>query len=214
MMRSPSGALLLPLALLLQGAPVAAQPQPATRGARRASETRTPPKPQPRPHSARVVADPALLHVDDGDTVVIRWSAGDAETVRILGIDTPETRHLPHDLPYAQQFGPEARGFALGVFAAATRIELLRSATLDPFGRTLGYLFVNGRNYSVLVVRARYSAETVSFYGDNGLPEPAAEVVAAAKEAGPLPFEPPHLFRARMRELSRWMKDRGVEAEE
>jgi endonuclease YncB( thermonuclease family) len=158
--------------------------------------------------------DPALVQVDDGDTVVIRWSADDTETVRILGIDTPETRHLPHDLPYAQAFGPEARGFAQGVFAAAVRVELLRSATLDPFGRTLGYLFVNGKNYSVLVVRARYSAETVSFYGDNGLPEPAAEVVAAARDAGPLPFEPPHVFRARMRDLSRWMKERGVEAEQ
>jgi hypothetical protein len=126
----------------------------------------------------------------------------------------PAPKPQPHDLPYAEPFGPEARGFAQGAFAAATRVELLRSAALDPYGRTLGYLFVDGKNYSVLVVRARYSAETVSFYGDNGLPEPAAEVVAAARDAGPLPFEPPHVFRARMRDLSRWMKERGVEAEQ
>ena len=93
------------------------------------------------------------------------------ETVRILGIDTPETRHLEHNLPYAQSFGPEARGFAQGAFAAATQVELLRASTLDPYGRSLGYLFLNGRNYSVLVVQARLSAETVTFYGDNGLPE-------------------------------------------
>ena len=157
--------------------------------------------------------DPAQVVVDDGDTVVIRWPNDDAETIRILGIDTPETRHPEHDLPYAQPFGPEARGFAQGAFAAATQVELLRAPTLDPYGRTLGYLFVNGRNYSVLVIRARYSAETVSFYGDNGLPKEAAEVLAAAKDAGPLPFEPPHVFRGRMRELTRWMKDRGADVE-
>jgi endonuclease YncB( thermonuclease family) len=171
-------------------------------------------KPQPRPHSARVPVDPVRIRVDDGDTVVVRWSANDLETVRILGIDTPETRHLEHDIPYAQSFGPEARAFARGAFAAATTVELLRSRTLDPYGRTLGYLFVNGRNYSTLVVGARLAAESVTFYGDNGLPREAAEVLAAAKSAGPLPFEPPHAFRARMREVSKWMKEEGLEAEQ
>jgi endonuclease YncB( thermonuclease family) len=172
------------------------------------------PKPQPRLHSTRVTVDPALIRVDDGDTVVVRWSRDDFETVRILGIDTPETRHVEHDLPYAQSFGPEARAFAGGAFATATRVELLRAATLDPYGRTLGYLFLNGRNYSVLAVKARLAAESVTFYGDNGLPKEAAEVLAAAKSAGPLPFEPPHAFRARMREVSKWMKEGGLEAEQ
>jgi len=198
---------LLPPAALAQ----AAAPRPP---ATRSGEPRPEPKPQPRPHSMRVPVDPARVQVDDGDTVVIRWSRDDLETVRILGIDTPETRHLEHDLPYAQPFGPEARGFAQGALAAATQVELLRSSTLDPYGRTLGYLFLNGRNYSVLVVQARLAVETVSFYGDNGLPKEAAEVLAAAKAAGPLPFEPPHLFRTRMRELSKWMKERGLEAEQ
>ena len=95
----------------------------------------------------------------------------------------------------------------------ANQIELLRSSTLDPFGRTLGYLFLNGRNYSVLVVQARLAAESVSFYGDNGLPKEAAEVLAAAKAAGPVPFEPPHQFRARMRDVTKWLQEKGVEAE-
>jgi micrococcal nuclease len=182
--------------------------------AQRPAEPRPEPKPQVRPHGLRVPVDPARIQVDDGDTVFVRWSKDDLETVRILGIDTPETRHLEHDLPYAQPFGPEARGFAQGAFASATQVELLRSSTLDPYGRTLGYLFLNGRNYSVLVVKARLSGETVTFYGDNGLPKEAAEVLAAAKTAGPLPFEPPHAFRGRMRELSRWMKEKGLEAEQ
>ena len=184
-------------------APAAGQTAPAATA--RANEPRTAPKPQTRPQGIRVPVDPAKILMDDGDTVEIRWSRDDLETVRILGIDTPETRHLEHNLPYAQDFGPEARAFAKGAFATATEVELLRSATLDPFGRTLGYVFLNGRNYSVLVVRARLAAESVSHYGDNGLPKEAAEVLAAAKAAGPVPFEPPHLFRARMRDVTKWM---------
>jgi micrococcal nuclease len=203
---------LLAAALTVPATASAQAPAPGPAGTPPA--TRAELKPQPRPHGTRVPVDPALVTVDDGDTVVVHWAKDDAETIRILGIDTPETRHVEHDLPYAQPFGPEARGFALGAFATATAVELLRADTLDPYGRTLGYLFVNGRNYSVLVVRARLAEESVSFYGDNGFPKEAAEVLAAAKEAGPLPFEPPHVFRTRMRAVSRWMKEHGVEPEQ
>ncbi|MEW5855118.1 MAG: thermonuclease family protein [Myxococcota bacterium] len=166
-------------------------------------------KPQPRPHGTRVTVNPATVEVDDGDTVTIRWGANDVETVRILGIDAPETQHIEHDLPYAQSFGPEARAFALGAFGAASSIELLRSSQLDPFGRTLGYLFINGKNYSLLIIRARLAEESVTRFGDNGFPKEAAEVLAAAREMGPLPFESPSDFRKRMRELSKQMRGAG-----
>ncbi|MFO0891684.1 MAG: thermonuclease family protein [Isosphaeraceae bacterium] len=162
--------------------------------------------PQPRPHGDAVPVDPATITVDDGDTVLIRWPGRDPETVRILGIDTPEVRHDEHNIPEDQPFGQEARGFARGAFAAATEVRLLRASKLDPYGRTLGYLFLNGKNYSVLAIRARLSDETVSFYGDNGLPEPAAEVTAAARGLPALGFEPPHAFRKRMRTLSEGQK--------
>lgn len=174
------------------------------------AEPRPSPQPQPRPHGSRVIVDARTIDVDDGDTVVIRWSGDAAETVRILGIDTPETRHLEHDLPYAQDFGDQAAAFARGAFAAAARVELLRSATLDPYGRTLGYLFLDERNYSVLVLAARLAEETVTRYGDNGLPREAAVVLDAARAAGPPPFESPTAFRARMRLLSAWLKERGL----
>jgi micrococcal nuclease len=190
----------------------AAAQQPASPPTARSE--RPPAKPQPRPHGTRVQVDVAKADVDDGDTAVIHWSAADAETVRILGIDTPETRHVPHDLPYAQPFGAEARGFAMGAFAAATKIELLRSSTLDPYGRTLGYFYLNDKNYSVLVVKARLAEESVSKYGDNGLAKEAADVLAAAKDAGPLPFESPGDYRRRMRAVSQWMKARGISPEE
>ncbi len=176
------------------------------------AQTKSQPEPakvQPRSSGQRLRVDPAAIDVEDGDGVIIRWPNSDLEIVRILGIDTPEIRRLEHNLPFDQPFGQQARAFAQGAFAAASEVEILRSPTLDPYGRTLAYLFINGRNYSVLAIKARYTTETIAQYGDNGLPREAAEVVAAAKDVGPLPFEPPTQFRARMRDVTNWMKQRG-----
>lgn len=189
-------------ALALANAPQ--DPPPAQ--AKAAPKARTPAEPQPRKSGEKVKIDPEAITVDDGDTVVIRGKGGDEETVRILGIDTPETQHIEHNIPIDQPFGREARAFAQGAFAAASQVELLRCATLDPYKRTLGYLFLDGKNYSLMVLKARLAEESVTAFGDNGFPEIAAEVKVASKAAGPLPFESPNLFRRRMRTLSDWTK--------
>ena len=174
-----------------------------------AAEDRT----QTRPSLERVPVDPALIEVGDGDTVVIDWGDGDTERVRILGIDTPEVAHHSMGWYDDQPYGRQATAFAEGVFAAAETVELLRAAETDGYGRTLGYLFVNGRNYSVLVIRAGYAVETVGHYGDNGLPEEADEVLSAWREVPPVPFEAPYKFRRRMRELNDWREAQRETAE-
>ena len=152
----------------------------------------------------------ALIAFDDGDTIEIRWPKAESpEMVRILGLDTPEVMHLEHDLPFAQPFGEAAAGFLRGCLAVADEVELQRAPEKDPYGRTLGYLFLDGKNYSVLAIEARLAVETVTHFGDNGLPEPAAACVEAAKRAGPVPFEPPFRFRRRMSKVSKWMRDDG-----
>jgi endonuclease YncB( thermonuclease family) len=60
---------------------------------------------QSRPHSVLVSVPCDKIIVDDGDTIQISWKTGDAETVRILGIDAPEVRHIEHDIPLDQPFG-------------------------------------------------------------------------------------------------------------
>lgn len=152
----------------------------------------------------KITVDPALIDVGDGDTVTIHWSDEDSERIRILGIDTPEVAHHSMGWYDDQPYGPEATAFAEGVFAMAETVELLRAAEPDGYGRTLGYLFVNGRNYSVLVVTAGYAVETVTHYGDNGLPEASEAVLAASRTVGPVPFQPPYQFRKRMREMNDW----------
>jgi len=160
-------------------------------------------EPQPRPHGTRIPVPVSALRVDDGDTFDVVWAPGDTETVRILGIDTPETRHDAHSIPEDQPGGPEARAFARGAVAFTDKVELVRDENLDPYGRTLGYFFLDDRNYSVSVVAAHLAFESVSHYGDNGFPVEAKAVLEAATAAGKPPFEPPHEFRRRMREKVR-----------
>lgn len=156
----------------------------------------------------RVAVPKALIHFDDGDSIAIRWPKG-IETVRLLGIDTPEVLHLDHDIPRAQAQGYEAAGFLRGCIAVAEKVELLRADKKDRYKRTLAYLFLDGKNYSVLVIEARLAYGPSGKFGDNGLPEPYAACQAAAEQAGPLAFEQPYLYRRRMKKLSAWMKANG-----
>lgn len=186
-----------------------ARPQPRGQQVPAPAKAKAPAQPQTRPHGQRVSVDPATIHIDDGDTVEITWPGADVETVRILGIDSPETRHEAHGIPFDQPFAAEARGFARGAFATATQVELLRASTVDPYGRTLGYLYINGKNYSLLILDAGLAQETVGYYGDNGFPDEAARVLEASKRQRPLPFESPYLYRGRMRKVSDAIKASG-----
>jgi micrococcal nuclease len=168
-----------------------------------------PPAPSSADGPRRVPVPADRIVVDDGDTVGIRWPEG-REEVRLLGIDCPETFHPEHDLPYPQPFGEMATGFLVGCLAVAERVELLRAAEPDPYGRTLGYLFLDGKNYSVLVLEARLAVETVRAFGDSGFPEEAKACLEAARRAGPVAFERPDAYRRRMKAVSAWLRERGL----
>jgi hypothetical protein len=101
----------------------------------------------------------------------IHWSRADVETVRrprnrharaVRGPSAPR-RRLEWIVGRSARAAPEARGFARGAFAGAAHIELLRSAQLDRLpGRSLGYFFLAGRNYSVIGPRGGLARETIS----------------------------------------------------
>jgi endonuclease YncB( thermonuclease family) len=153
----------------------------------------------PRPAKVRVPVDPRTVRVDDGDTIRIDWPGAPRETVRLLGIDAPEIHHPRNPGSVDQPYGRESLEFARRRILGARRLELLRASHGDRFGRTLGYLFVDGLNYSVLAIENHLAESTIGRFGDSGFPEEAAAVSAAARRAGAMPFESPVQFRDRTR---------------
>jgi len=140
---------------------------------------------------------PGRIRVTDGDTIRIVSGRGPAQTVRILGIDAPEVRRSGVAGSMDQRYGPEARAFAAEVFGKATRVQIRRAKRPDRYGRTLAYLFIDGRNYSVMAIERHLAEETVSHYGPQGFPNEAKALREAAERAGRPPFESPANFRRR-----------------
>jgi micrococcal nuclease len=95
-----------------------------------------------------------VVGVLDGDTIKVRGRDGRVETVRLLGIDTPETHHPTKPV---QCFGPEA--------SAYTESRLLgQRVTLeddverhDIYGRRLAYVLLDGKRFNDELLRLGYA---------------------------------------------------------
>jgi len=76
--------------------------------------------------------------VVDGDTIDVLID-GSEERVRLLGIDTPETR-LDDGPP--ECYGPEATAFTTSLLPAGTAVRLERDVVgRDDYGRLLAYVY-------------------------------------------------------------------------
>lgn len=79
-----------------------------------------------------------MLKVIDGDTIRIRIGAR-PETVRLIGVNTPETKHPTKPV---ECFGPEASAHTTSLLAPGTQVALVRDAEArDRYGRLLAYVF-------------------------------------------------------------------------
>lgn len=88
----------------------------------------------PAPSHATTIVD-----VIDGDTVVVAFPAGEIETIRLLGVDTPETVDPSRPI---QCFGAEASAFVREQLPVGTAVRLERDVEArDHFGRLLAYVF-------------------------------------------------------------------------
>ena len=121
-----------------------------------------------------------VVRVVDGDTLVA-VVAGEETTIRLLNVDTPETKHP--DLP-VQCLGPEATDFLAERLPAGTEIELeYDEERLDRYDRTLAGVYESGS-----LVNAEIAAEGlgVPVYfepNDRFLPE-VEEAAATAQSEG------------------------------
>ena len=83
-----------------------------------------------------------VVRAVDGDTLEVAIDGGPTETVRVIGVDTPET--VKPDTP-VQCFGPQASAFEHR-HVEGRRVRLLVGVEpRDVYGRLLAYVWVAGR---------------------------------------------------------------------
>ena len=83
--------------------------------------------------------------VSDGDTIKVVFPDGTKETVRLIGLDTPETHHPTKPVGC---FGPEAENYSRNKLDGK-RVELEYDIErTDKYGRTLAYVYLNGKRFN------------------------------------------------------------------
>jgi micrococcal nuclease len=104
-----------------------------------ACTTHAPSSASTAPAAAGVIDQNAtLVSVTDGDTITVTVD-GTKEKVRLIGIDTPETKKP--DTP-VQCFGPEASAFTTSLLPKGTPLHLERDVEArDKYGRLLAYVY-------------------------------------------------------------------------
>jgi micrococcal nuclease len=84
-----------------------------------------------------------ILNVIDGDTVDIDIN-GNTERVRLIGVNTPETKHPTKPI---ECFGPEASAYLTQLLPKGTHVRIERDIEArDRYGRMLLYLYRESDN--------------------------------------------------------------------
>ena len=104
-----------------------------------------------------------VTSVVDGDTIKVKNGGGDVITVRMLGIDTPETSRSPRAKVrgVADCFADEAKA-ALGVMVQGREVRLEPDPsgdTYDKYSRLLAYPWVGELNVNKEMVRRGFAYE-------------------------------------------------------
>jgi micrococcal nuclease len=100
-------------------------------------------------------APPArVIDVLDGDTIVVALADGSTDTIRLLGVNTPETHHPTKPV---ECYGPEAAAYTARRLAGR-RIRLEGDVEArDVYGRRLAYVVVAGHRFNDELLRRGYA---------------------------------------------------------
>ncbi len=92
----------------------------------------------PTASTGAVEANATIDYIVDGDTVDAVID-GRTERIRLIGIDTPETKKPDAEI---ECFGPEASAFTESLLPVGTPVRIERdTVNRDDFGRLLGYVY-------------------------------------------------------------------------
>ncbi len=95
-----------------------------------------------------------VTRVIDGDTILVALAGGRVETVRILGVDTPETKKPNTPV---QCYGPEASAYTKERLTGRAVVLELDTEPRDIYGRLLAYVVVDGRRFDDELLRFGYA---------------------------------------------------------
>lgn len=107
-----------------------------------------------------IVGQPKVYEVTrvvDGDTIVIDMD-GEKETLRLIGVDTPETKHPKKPV---ECYGPEASEYVVqSLLGRHVGLEHDGSqGERGRYGRLLVYVYLNEQNFNETLVRQGYAKE-------------------------------------------------------
>ena len=102
-----------------------------------------------------------VVRVVDGDTLKV-WITDEIQTVRLIGVDTPETVHPTKEV---QRGGKEASAFTQAMLDRKTvRLEADTEGDLvDRYDRLLRYVYLDGKNFNARLIREGYTVAIRSF---------------------------------------------------
>jgi len=95
-----------------------------------------------------------VVQVFDGDTIVVRRAGAADQTIRLLGVDTPETHHPRKPV---QCYGPEAAAYTTRrLFGQVVQLQddVERH---DIYGRRLAYVYLHGVNFERELLQKGYA---------------------------------------------------------
>jgi micrococcal nuclease len=125
-----------------------------------------------------------VVRAVDGDTLEVALDGGETETVRLIGVDTPET--VKPDTP-VQCFGPKASQFE-HESVEGRRVRLLTGVEpRDAYGRLLAYVWVEAPPHPRLLEEAllrRGLARTLTFHPNDRFARRFEELEQKAARAG------------------------------
>jgi len=126
---------------------------------------------RPGSTDADLGAPATVVDVVDGDTLDVRYRDGTTDTIRLLGVDTPEV-HVENDPPEFEgvpdtaagadclREGGEAAGAAVRGRVAGERVRVVVDGTADrrdPYERLLAYVVHEGEDLNYWLVASGYA---------------------------------------------------------
>jgi micrococcal nuclease len=135
------------------------------------TETATPPLTPDSPIDGGTARQATITDVTDGDTVEVEFSNGETDTIRLIGVDTPETiasnlNPSEYGIPDTTQgrdwllnWGDKASSFATEQLAGEQVLVVTdpESDKRGYYGRLLAYIYVDGTNFGKQLVQRGYA---------------------------------------------------------